>query len=111
MAYIHRSERQYATTCQGVTQLPKVYVTVRLLTVDPFVNRQLDYKTVGPIKNQSGVHRVRKQVNEPACAVRKRSISWYGQKVGLHVRCSAGHRWLSTEGSTVTDQSPHMYNL
>ena len=37
------------------------------------------------------------------------SICWHGQKAGLHVRCSAGR--LSTEGSTVTGQSPHVYDL
>ena len=37
------------------------------------------------------------------------SICRHGQRAGLHVRCSAGR--LSTEGSTVTGQSPHVYDL
>jgi len=111
MAYIHRSECQYATMCQGVTQLPKVYVTVRLLTVDPFVNHQRIIKRSARLKTSRGCTESESRSMSRPAQLESGSISWRGQKVGLHVHCSAGHRWLSTEGSTLTDQSPHMYNL
>ena len=82
----------YVCVCVNWHMCMCMYVTARFQTVDQFLTIQPDYKLIG---HQSSMHRVRKQVNKPVCAVKKQACAHAGQ--------------VSTTGSKVIQLVTFMY--